>query len=60
MLNRQGHLTSLQVTKRSLHTGLNQAAVRSIHRAKPFPPFPEQMPQKQLILEYALNFQLQQ
>ena len=57
-LKPNGHVHSLRIIMPSLHTGLNEAAEQSIASAQPFPPFPKEISEEKLVIEYDLSYTL--
>ena len=55
---RNGHVRDIKVVKSSPHQVLDRAAVESIKKANPFPPFPEGLKESSLIINICLRFEL--
>ncbi|MBE7437519.1 MAG: energy transducer TonB [Spirochaetales bacterium] len=58
VIQSDGTLQNVSIIRPSMHAGLNRGALYSARRAAPFPPFPQNMPQKELTLEVRLVYSL--
>ncbi len=56
---RDGKLESVKVVKSSMYRSLDRAALMSIERSNPFPPFPAEIKAKQLNMVVCIRFKLQ-
>ena len=57
-LNREGHLTRLDITKTSGHEVLDREAERAIRSAAPFPPFPSTVTVSRLNINVSFDYTL--
>ncbi|MBW2039261.1 MAG: energy transducer TonB [Deltaproteobacteria bacterium] len=55
---RNGRLKDIKVVKSSPHQILDKAAIESIKKANPFPPFPEEIRERSLTMNICLCFEL--
>jgi len=55
---RNGQLKDIKVVKSSSHQILDKAAIESIKKANPFPPFPEEIRERSLTMSICLCFEL--
>jgi protein TonB len=59
-LTRQGTLAGEPaLEKKSRHGRLNAAALEAVKNAVPYPPFPAEIADEEMILQVAVNFSLQ-
>ncbi len=57
-INRNGKIIEARISDRSTFPALNEAALRIIEKAKPFPSFPKEMPQSQIAVRIPISFRL--
>lgn len=55
---KDGKVKDIKVVKSSHHQILDKAAIESIKKANPFPPFPEELKESSLIINICLRFEL--
>lgn len=55
---KNGNVKDIKIVKSSHHQILDKAAIESIKKANPFPPFPEGLKESSLIINICLRFQL--
>ena len=55
---KNGKVKNIKVVKSSYHQILDKAAIESIKKANPFPPFPEGLKESSLIINICLRFEL--
>ena len=59
ILDATGKTLVKQIINSSIYPSLNQATLESIARAEPFPPFPREISEKQLTIEFGLDYCLE-
>ncbi len=59
IIDRNGRLLSNHLALPSPYKGLNRSALQSVQDAAPFPPFPEEMENQNLTLEFRLDFRIE-
>lgn len=57
---KNGKVKNIKVVKSSHHQILDKAAIESIKKANPFPPFPEGLKERSLIINICLRFELKE
>ena len=58
LVDRKEEIKNIRVVKSSHYQILDKAAIESIKKANPFPPFPKELKENSLIINISLRFEL--